>query len=168
MSTTIKAATVKRFTYHTCEKLIELESGDEHTRLCATCAWGISTFLQTSDVCGVVLEDATIDKLAYAGSLYVLSYASLAERAAINGVCMWKIRPKLHVFDHMISDMRETKLNPARYGAWGEEDFLGKIKYMTKHCHGQSVLTTSFLRYMLYLGLRWETRRRLKAWYVRA
>jgi len=166
LSTTIKAATVKRFTYFVCEKLIDLENGDEHMRLRATCAWGISTFLQTSDSCGVVLEDATIDALEYAGRLYILSYASLAERAAISGEYLWKVRPKLHVFDHMISDLRETKLNPARYGAWGEEDFLGKIKALTKHCHGLSVLRTSLLRYMLYLGLRWETRRRMNTWYV--
>ena len=159
---------MKQLTYFLAEKAQTLaRADDEHTRVRAACAWGIAAFMRTCDVSGLTLDDAAVDKLEYTRRLFIVCYASMSEKAARANICLWKFRPKTHAFDHMIDDARVSRINLNRYSCWREADFLGKVKALTRTCHGGSVLLSSLRRYMLYLGLRWETRRRLKRWRVR-
>ena len=77
---------------------------------------------------------------------------------------MYNVRPELRYFERVLEISERSTLNPHHLGCWSDESYLGKIKHLGQRCHGKSILRTSMLRYFLFLGLRWEARRRSNLW----
>jgi hypothetical protein len=164
LASSIKASVVKHFTTFLAHFALEIAGGDAYTRLRATCGWGIAEFIHVSDSSGLVLSDHQVNRLVFGGRTYLQAYSNLAQGAAMAGQFIWKVRPKCHYFVHLLDFAAASKLNPAHMGSWHEESYLGKIKVLGLRCSGKTMLTTSLLRYFLYLGIRWERRRQTQLW----
>lgn len=129
--------------------------GVRHRRVCA---WGAAEVIYITDHSDLLFDDATAQRLRYAGTLHVLCFAWLAN--ATWGAFLFKPKPKWHYFEHMLEFAVQWKLNPRGWACWGEESFLAKVKCLGQRCHGKTMLLRSLQRYLLCLGMRWETRRR--------
>lgn len=137
---------------------------DDHGQLRALCAWGMCDFLHVMGHAGLVMTVEQTDRLVHAGNTYVRCYCVLAERAATNKIWMWKVRPKCHSYEHMLSFALTSRLNPQRLACWSDESFLGKLKVVAQHCASTTMLKTSLLRFFIYVGLRWQRRRATGLW----
>jgi hypothetical protein len=164
LSSSIKASTVKCFTVFLATVAAQFEAGDDHTRVRATCAWGMAEFIYVADTGGLILAPAQVTRLVYGARTYLAMYAVLARTSAVRNQYIWKVRPKLHEFKHLVDFVESSKLNPQRNACWHEESYLGQVKKLGKMCAGGTMLRTSLLRYFMYLGLRWERRRVTLLW----
>ena len=151
-----KAITVKWFCQFISERAIGQANDDEYSRVRGTCAWCVCEFLHIVDTAGSFFSEDEWDRYEYACRGFMFAYARLAKLSAEAGVHLWRLRPKLHMFDHLLDQTREARANPKTAACFGEESFLGFLKRIAIKCHGASMLRTSLLRYMLYLALRWQ------------
>ena len=120
-----------------------------------------------SDTCGLILTAIQVQRLAFGARTYLATYAALAQKVAEHGRYVFKVRPKGHAFEHLVDFAERSKLNPRHLAACHEASYLGKIKTLGLKCAGKSMLRQSLMRYFLYLGLRWERRRKTLLWNMR-
>ena len=163
LSTTFKASVVKVFMVFLSQKVVAL-AHDVHTRLRATCCWSLSEIIRIWDTASQFLTVEDCQRLERVGNIFFLAYAALAHEAATAKLSLYKCRPKLHYFWHLLVEAINTKFNPRHFSCYMEETFMGRMKRLASKCSGRSVLTTSLQRYVWYLGLRWELRRRSGVW----
>ena len=90
--------------------------------------WG---FMQSISICkgaGQFLSDDQASDLMECRKCALLGFNHLALEAERAGLSLWPARPKLHAYDHMIRHAARSKLNPAFYWCFIDEDFNGKLK----------------------------------------
>lgn len=68
------------------------------------------------------------------------------------GIKCFKMRPKHHCIWHVARDVKMNRLNPRVFHCFGDEAFLGKIKYVARQCHGKSMERRILQRYALGLA----------------
>ena len=91
------------------------------------CLWGLAQF-------GAVLDNnprhMSVDDLRAAMravEAYVACLQSLSNASAIRDQRLWKIRPNVHYFLHLVHRMSLTGRNPRHEATWNNEDFVGRI-----------------------------------------
>ena len=136
LASSIKASTVKTFTCFLAWLAVEIEQDDPRDNLRAAAGWGIAEFIWICDTSGVILSESQVRRLQDGGRTFLEAYAELARRAAVQKSMMWKVRPKLHEFEHLLSFVAASRINPLYMSAWHEESFLGKVKKLTIKCQG--------------------------------
>ena len=110
-----------------CKEIAD-RTNTEHDIARATMWWG---FMQSIALCkesGQFLSDDTADKLMECRECALLGFNHLALEAERTGAALWPVRPKLHRYDHMIRSAAQSKLNPAFYWCFVDEDMNGKLK----------------------------------------
>ena len=65
----------------------------------------------------------------------------------------WKMVPKFHALQHIISDF--GNLNPRRVHCYADEDMVGKMKRIFVKCHASTASVRSLERYAILMCLRW-------------
>ena len=68
------------------------------------------------------------------------------------GILAFKMRPKHHFIFHLMLDTKAWRLNPRVWSCWGEESYLGKMKYIARSCHGKSMQKRALERYIIGLA----------------
>ena len=124
----------------------------------------MAEFQYITDHACIVLRDEEVRRLHYCGTLFLSAWGSLYE--FIRDRNLLRPKPKLHAFEELVDQTVTLKLNPKSLSNWGEEALLGKIKRVTKLCHGKTMLHTSLKRYVVGLGLRWKQRRQTQRWHL--
>ena len=158
LSSAVKAVAVKDFAVYLAKVVAELPQIDDYTRIRAACSWAMAEFIHVTDNAGLILTNEQVGRLSFAAQTYVKFYSVLATMAADDVLYMWKVRPKFHYFTHMCEFAVSSKLNPTLIACWNEESYLGRVKRLSTKCSACTMLTTSLLRYFIFLGLRWESR----------
>eukprot|EP00959_Pyramimonas_sp_CCMP1952_P419641 8789517-Pyramimonas_sp.AAC.1 len=115
------------------------------------------------DTCGILLSPSETKQLR--GSIYtwLRSYAYLHARSQIEGTFLYYLRPKHHYCEHIAMDLNPRlrfNLNPRFTSCWIDESFLGKMMRIGKRTHAARASVRVLQRYILYISLRWEKRRR--------
>ena len=160
----IKAVSSKDFAVYLArltDHLVPSDAGPmDHCRLRASCAWGIADFIHVTDNGGLILTEEQCARMAKAADVYCTCYTELAAKAATAKRRIWKLRPKFHYFAHLVDFSVTSRLNPTMLACWMEESYLSKVKQLVVKCSAQTVLETSLLRYYIFLGLRWNSRKK--------
>ena len=127
VSRRVKAAACKRLIPFIAAKVHRACDGSEHSRQRTMCLWGLAQF-------GAVLDNSprhmSVDDLRAAMravEAYVACLQSLSNASAIRDQRLWKIRPKVHCFLHLVHRMSLTGRNPRHEATWNNEDFVGRI-----------------------------------------
>ena len=136
----------------------------ERGKLRATCMWALADYVYRCGRHGLFIAYHDRRVLMSRGRLHLVTYYMLAHHAADRSERLYKIRPKHHAFDELLSSLLKSCLNPDRFSTWTDEDYLGKLKRIACRCHGSSVLSRCLQRYMLNCSLRFATRRRRGRW----
>ena len=111
----------------------------------------------------LVFSEEQRDRCVSSGRTFLLCLQELAAKdRGPAGDLKWKMRPKLHNFDHMLLFTELTSLNPRYYSCWHDETFMGSVKKIASKCRGEAtaVLLRLIQRYLLGLALRFERRKR--------
>ena len=64
----------------------------------------------------------------------------------------FKMRPKHHYLLHCSWEVVSTQLNPKSFQCFGDESWLGKLKKISKQCHGRTMQFRALQRYLIALG----------------
>ena len=105
---------------------------------------------------GTLLTSEEAVQIRASGRIFPLLYQSLAEQAEASGACLWKVRPKLHYFAHVVEDVWTSRENPGRLDTFDWESFVGKIKKIASKTHRATVSKRTLQRYLLFLACRWH------------
>jgi len=160
VDTRLKAANTKLMAFFVAHLTLEKCSGTATSKLRNTCMWGLVEMLHVFDNAGRWLSHEQAAAATYAGNAFLKSYQRLAVDCLLERKPLYKIRPKTHYACHQIDDIARTRLNPRCTALFRDEDFVGKIAGLASRTHGASVCRRAIERYMLYLAMRWEHRRR--------
>ena len=137
-------------------------------KLRASCIWSLWQFINICDHAGLFLTVSQAKAAAAAGEYFLVCYQKLAWAAHSSGHCLWKVRPKLHYFAHLCDSVRRRRLNPRRYDLFGAEDFMKKVKRLTKSCHRSTARCAVVRRYTWFLAHRWHKKINRPSWGISA
>ena len=62
------------------------------------------------------------------------------------------MRPKHHFIFHVMLDVKANRLNPRIFACWGEESYLGRLKYIARQCHVKTMTRRALERYIVGLA----------------
>ena len=127
-----------------------------HAQLRATCNFAFVKFITILDGGGLFVMDPDRDNAVKWGKAYLLCYQALAATAYEAELCLYKIRPKMHYFAHLLIELGLSGENPRRYDLFGAESFMGKIRKLGSQCHRANMPLRILHRYLLFLGHRWR------------
>ena len=88
---------------------------------------------------------AEISKL---GSDLCIVYSALSAKALREGVKMWKMLPKLHLFDHLCCWQATESGNPRSYWTYADEDLVGLLIEVAESCHPKTMAASALLKWM--------------------
>eukprot|EP00969_Alexandrium_andersonii_P082992 3661108-Alexandrium_andersonii.AAC.1 len=98
----IKAATVKDMAQWLAQKVRDWPVNDANSRYKFTVAWAMGEYLTCCDDAGPVFSREVSARVVFAGRAFIQSYACLARSAVQRNQKEWKMRPKLHYFEHIL------------------------------------------------------------------
>ena len=156
LSSQLKGTTVKLLACFVADILPPSVSGDVYAEHRATAAWAMAQFIYLCDTNGLTLADETLSEVLSCGELFIQAFAWLYRFCW--GRPLFRLRPKIHYFEHLLDQTRRLRLNPAKIGTWGDESFLKYVKRTSKNCHGKTVLHSSLQKYLSSLHERWSRR----------
>lgn len=85
---------------------------------------------------------------------YCISNPMRGLRRSFNQKLMvFKVRPKLHYIWHQACQIKEWRINMGVFATWSDESFLGKIKLVATACHGKTMTSRVYQRYLLCLAM---------------
>ena len=104
----------------------------------------------------MLLTDAEIARGQYAGRCYLRCWGALAEKAIAAGRPMYRLRPKLHMIDHIIEDLSRTRENPRYLWNFADEDLMGRIVRLARRQHRSVCVDRTLKLYIMMLRRRWR------------
>ena len=104
-------------------------------RILAICKL-LERYYQILDASSQFLSDDAKIEMRKLGILFASLYAGLAKDAFDAGIRMWKMQPKLHLFEHLTEYFCQERGNPAYYWTYMDEDLVGN---MIEVCHSVHV-----------------------------
>ena len=92
----------------------------------------------------MILPQEAADMVYEQGMLCLRSMKWLAKDAYENKAYLWKLRPKLHEFDHLARDTKKYRFNFRFAECWMDETLMAKVKALGQKCPGSNPLVRFF------------------------
>jgi len=128
----------------------------------------INNFFRLMHRSGFWIDHQTRQEVVRYGELWVEGYANLAARMASQGLLLYRVRPKLHMFGELVLSLYQGTtgtMNVLTTSCWADEDFIGVVSQTSRSCsRGMTGLALSFSTLQKCLGrykiqfakLNWE------------
>lgn len=113
------------------------------------------------DRSGLILHEDDAKETAKSVRLYLRSFLELASYYHAKQRLLFKVRHKFHYMVHACSEIEAYRLNQRLWANWGEESFLGKMKSIAVRCHGKTMTSRIFQRYLLVFAISLQEHRRV-------
>jgi hypothetical protein len=153
----VKAAYVKLFLVILAHEMyVASICGDEEIRALSLCLYHCASWIAVLNTAGMFLKSDEAGLAVFHGDLFLKSYRYLAAFSVKLNRPRYKLRPKFHCLDHTIKDLKVWSLNPFYATCFMDEDFMGKIKCISSHCHAGTMVPRTFSRYSIMIGYRWR------------
>ena len=125
-----------------------------------TALWTADTILSLLSKAGRWLSPSEQEAKERYGALFMRSYIELAKASLQVRKRAYRLRPKLHVWHHILKQSRRSRLNPHVYATWMDEDALRKL--MKTHSITDKKTAEKRLLQRLLLGLPkiWDDKRK--------
>jgi hypothetical protein len=156
--TRFKASAVKVMIAYIAVYTDRVCTGSMHSRVRTTCCWALAEFCFVLDGASLILKPCEVRRARRAGSLFLCSYQYMSAEALRNQIRLWKIKPKMHYFCHVLDSLGDLP-NPRHVECFTDESYLGKVKALGQKCHGATISKRILQRYIIYLAIRWHTSR---------
>ena len=133
------------YALHLCQEFGGASEEDREMRAVYTL---LVRFYNISSSESQFLGDSAKAELPKLGARLVGIYTSLAARAKTNKVRMWKLQPKLHLFQHLCEWQCLTHGNPRYYWTYADEDLAGKMSEVAESCHPATMATSAMFKWL--------------------
>ena len=168
LSSTFKASAVKTITTFVADVSYRVEKSDTLGKVRCANTWAIAELQHVLDAAGPRLHDEELHRCLQAAHMYLMTWQFLANTAMSENKTLFKCRPKHHFFCHIIERIQLDRQNPCRQlQCAGEETFMGVLKRIGLQTHGSTAYLRTLQRYLLYVAVRWEQRRRSGCWFLK-
>ena len=97
------------------------------------------------------LEPAEQDQRVIMGQLFLNTYVRLASKAVADNKKLWRTRPKLHMFHHIVLQRRQSMRNPVMNSCWMDEDAIKRFFKIKKTTHKRQASFNCLRRWLLGL-----------------
>ena len=102
------------------------------------------------------------------GAVFIRTYIKMASECIQRRVRLYRIRPKFHLFHHLVMENRPSGFNPHWFSTWMDEDNIKRIMRIKRMTHKLQATDRCIKRWLLGLrpkldALGWEKKR--KAWH---
>lgn len=142
--------------FHRCYPqifLVGTSTKDMVLQVLATCCYSLQRCIFLLDGSGIILDRETAEESSEMLLLHIKAYSWLAAYFYKLRIMVFRIRPKPHYIYHQAVQLREWRINMSVFATWSDESFLGKIKLVGTACHGKTMTSRVFQRYLLCLAL---------------
>ena len=126
----------------------------EYVKERAQAAYHIVSYIDILDQAELILSETEAKCAVFHGWSFLRWYQYFAHSFYANGVCGYKLRPKLHAFAHQLLELLDTRENPAKMALWAAEDLVGQIKKLGNKTSSRSTHFRVALRRSLFVSLR--------------
>ena len=116
-------------------------------------SWSLQRAIELFDSSGLIMEEGAACEAHDRLMEFFKSYAWLANFFYAQRLMLFRIRPKMHYMWHQAVQVRLWRINPSCFDNFSEESLRGHIKGMAKACHGSTVTTKMFYRYLISLAV---------------
>ena len=82
------------------------------------------------------------------GQRFVGLYTALATSAKEQGLNMWKLQPKLHLFIHLCEWQCIDHGNPRYYWTYADEDLAGSMAEVAASCHPRTMASSCLFKWL--------------------
>ena len=79
----------------------------------------------------------------------LMAYEWLSKDSAAKSLYRYKVRPKLHHFDHGLRRSVRSKVSPSVTYSFSPEDFMGLCARMSSRCHGSTIMRRGVARWLV-------------------
>jgi hypothetical protein len=161
MASWFKAIHIKILCMWLADQCQIFHDGSEHADVRAVCAWSLARYTRVLDNADVILTEQESRSALKNGMRYLQTYQWLACRAHRDQLKLYRTRPKMHGFWHILEGCVQHRLNPVAVQCNDDESYMGTMKKIGKMCAGGAACMKAVLqRYRIALSIRLESRRR--------
>jgi hypothetical protein len=148
-----KAAATKHvvaFCVHVMETFGDLaDPFGEGNMILAVCKL-LLRFYHIMDHASQFLTDGQKTELRKLSETFCGIYANLSAKSFAAGSRMWKIQPKLHLFQHLAEYMLAYQGNPRFYWTYQDEDLVGDMINVARGVHVDTLATSVLFKWIHY------------------
>ena len=126
-----KAGNTLKISYWLCAKVVRLAErmpNDGYLQSMSLMMWGYCEMISVLLRSPLWLPDDSAEILMTTREAALFGNAELSSLAIAASRNMFPLKPKLHMVDHLCREAHLTRLNPAYYWTFADEDFMGRIK----------------------------------------
>lgn len=116
-------------------------------------AWNLQRAIEIFDNSGMLLEERMACEAHGRLMNFFRGYTFLASLFYEQRLMLYRVRPKMHYMWHQAQQVLTWRINPGCFDNFSEESLLGHVKGMARACHGSTVTTKLFCRYLLSLAI---------------
>ena len=75
-------------------------------------------------------------------------YSTLSRRALDAGLKLWKMNPKLHLWEHLTEHQAVKFGNPRYYSTYADEDLVGKMIEVAQSVHPKTLACNVIFKWL--------------------
>ena len=105
-------------------------------------------FYQILDENSMYLSEEAKTEIATVGRQLCIVYAALASTSAAAHEKMWKMNPKLHLFDHLCEWQAGEVGNPRSFWTYADEDLVGLLVEVAESCHPKTMAVSALFKWL--------------------
>lgn len=114
-------------------------------------AYHLANFSKVMDQEGLWMKPEAVQNATASGKAFLQSFLWLAKNAFEQGLLLYKLRPKLHLFHHWIEGdccLSNIPFNPKAYSCWSDEDFVRRVCAVAQACGHLGIVKSMMTRYL--------------------
>ena len=109
-----------------CETQLDHMRDDVDGRLRMTVVWSLDRLYDCLEMGDKLMSQDEADRFHDHTQNFLMSYHALACTALANGECLWAVKPKMHMMQHMGLEVKQERWNPRSYHGFQDEDMIGR------------------------------------------
>lgn len=117
----------------------------------STCLWAADSFLRLLHHADTFLTPQEQEQKMIIGQLFLQTYVSMASKAVALNRKLFRTRPKLHLYHHIVISNRASRVNPTLGSTWMDEDAIKRFFRVKKRTHKRQATLNCLRRWLLGL-----------------
>lgn len=154
--------TILEFIQFFCGQFREQCDQNERLRYVAAAVKSLNFFMSEMYHCDVWIPSQKSQDISRAGHHFIESYIFLAWLSGKQGEPKFPLKPKLHMVQHASerlmweSQQGSHCLNPIVESCSIDEDFVGRLAFLSRHVSARLMATRSLERYLTQVNFAWR------------
>jgi len=131
-----KACVGRMLTAWLCEKWVAvIDPGNVDHCLVVSVLWCLDNLYNLMEMSPKLMDQESANKFYDLCFTLLRAYHELAARALAARVCLWALKPKLHMLQHLGLEVKLERWNPRAFHGYQDEDMIGRVLRVARRPH---------------------------------